>query len=251
LISEEVAMSKKDEAEKSKDQHPEDEDTQSKRIDELLDEGYLPVQIEKEWGYPHATVRDRAKKRIQAKGSPKQNEIPILPMVLKAGKSGQEVISPEALMRSFMLPDGEMGDWMLRGMMMLRAAQMMVLTDVEIMKGQADAQAKAIEPVLQVMEQARKDMDAAAQRARESNIEIAEIAAAGAAARAVTRIDEKFDQVMKQKADIATVPQPLQGIIARTMETALDQLTQRLFGMGGQEAKLPPGWVDRTKKGGQ
>lgn len=246
-------MTEKDKAQNPKDQPPGDEDTQRKKIDELLDEGYTPVQIEKQWGYPHTTVRYVARKRIEPKGQAgennhtKQDNPPVLPVVLKAGK-GEEVISPEALMQGFMLPDGEMGEWMLKGMMMLRAAQMMVLSDVEIMKGQADAQAKAIKPVLDVMEEARKDMDAAAQRARESNIEIAEVAAAGAAARAVGRIDERFEEIAKQKADIATVPKPFEGMFARTMETALDNLTKRLFGGGGQqEASLPPTWADKRK----
>lgn len=247
-------MGKQGQMQDPENQQPEDEDTQRKRIDELLDQGYTPRQIEKQWGFPHSTVWDVARKRIEPEGKAgedneaKQNNAPILPVVLKAG-SGHEVISPEALMRGFMLPDGEMGEWMLKGMMMLRAAQMMVLTDVEIMKGQADAQAKAIKPVLDVMEQARKDMDAAAQRARESNIEIAELAAAGAAARAVSRIDEKFEEVRKEKADIATVSQPFQGMIARTLETIMDNLTKRLTGMGGQETSLPPGWTDKSKGG--
>ena len=249
-------MSKKGQGLKPDKQQPEDEDTQRKRIEELLDEGYTPVQIEKQWGYPHTTVRRVARKRIEPKGQAgeddqaKQDNSPILPVVLKAG-SGQEVIAPEALMRGFMLPDGEMGEWMLRGMMMLRAAQMMVLTDVEIMKGQADAQAKAIKPILDIMEQSRKDMDAAAQRAKESNIEIAEIAAAGAAARAVGRIDEKFEEVKKQKADIATVPQPFQGMFARVMETAVQNFTNRLMGTPTQQgANLPPGWSDKRQQGG-
>lgn len=233
-----------------KDQPPEDEDTQAKKIEALLDEGYTPMQVEKEWGFPHSTVWEIAKKRLKAKGDLKEDGVPTLPMVLKAG-SGQEVISPEALMRSFMVPDGEMGRWMLKGMMMLRAAQMMVLTDVEIMKGQADAQAKALKPILDIMEQSREDMDAAAQRARESNIEIAEIAAAGAAARAVSRIDEKFEEVKKQKADIATVPQPFQGMFARVMETAVQNLTNRLMGTPTQQgANLPPGWSDKRQQGG-
>ncbi len=225
---------------------PKAEDTQRKRIEELLDEGYTPVQIEKEWGFPHSTVRKYARKKITPRGKGKEEgnsegDIPMLPMVLKAGV-GQEVISPEGILRYYFLSDGDAGAWMLKGMMLLRAAQLMNLTDVEIMKGQADAQARAIKPVLDVMEQARRDMDAAAQRARESNAEIAEAAAAGAAARAVMRIDEKFSELKQQKPDIAQAPDPMKGLMARTMETIMNQLTGQM--LGGQAGPVP-GLVDK------
>ncbi len=226
---------------------PEAEDTQRKRIEELLDEGYTPVQVEKEWGFPHSTVRKYARKKITPKGKSQEEgngegEIPKLPMVLKAGV-GQEVISPEGILQYYLLSDGDAGAWMLKGMMLLRAAQLMNLTDVEIMKGQADAQAKALKPIMDVMEQARRDMDAAAQRARESNAEIAEAAAAGAAARAVMRIDERFSELKQQKPDIAQAPDPMRGLMARTMETIMNQLTGQMFG-GGQAGPVP-GLVDK------
>jgi len=163
-----------------------------------------------------------------------------LPLVLKTGK-GQEVITPEGIMKYYLLGDGDTGAAMLKGMMMLRAAQLMVMNDVEIMKGQAEAQAAAIKPILDIMEKAREDMDAAAERARASTAEAAEAAAAGAAARAVIHIDERFDRMMQQKADIATVQDPMKGLMARTMETMFNRLTGSL--LGGQVAPTP-GMVD-------
>lgn len=231
-------------SEKDEDKDPEAEDTQRERIEVLLDEGYTPVQIEKEWGYPHSTVQLAAKKRLAAKGI-KASAVAKLPSVLKAG-GGQEVISPEAILQGYLLEDGDAGAFMLKGMMLLRAAQMMVLTDVEIMKGQADAQAKAIKPVLDIMEQNRRDMDAAAQRARESGMDMAEAAAAGAAARATMHIDQKFDQMMQNKADIATVPDPMKGLMARTMEMMMNRMTGQMF--GGQVGPTP-GLVD--ERGGR
>jgi hypothetical protein len=224
----------------------EDEDTQRKRVEELLGEGYTPTQIEKEWGFPHTTVWRVAKKRINpkakaGKGNSDREILPKLPMVLKAG-AGQEMISPEAIIQSYLLSDGDAGDWMFKGMMLLRAAQLMNLTDVEIMKGQADAQAKAIKPILDVMDQARRDMDAAAQRARESNAEIAVEAAAGAAARAVARIDEKFAELKQQKVDIATVQDPMKGLMARTMEMMMERMNAMLI---GAPAGPTPGLVDK------
>ncbi len=227
---------------------PEEEDTQRKRVEELLDEGYTPMQIEKEWGISHTTVWRVARKRIAPKGNDKKEGngelevIPSLPLVLKAG-TGQEAIAPEAILKYYFLSDGDPGAWMFKGMMLLRAAQLMNLTDVEIMKGQADAQAKAIKPILDVMEQARKDMDAAATRAKESNMAIAEAAAMGAAGGVLGRIDARFEELKQQKADIATVPDPMKGLMARTMETMMSRLTG--MALPGGQVPPTPGMVDK------
>ena len=103
-----------------------------------------------------------------------------LPAVLKAGKG--ETITPEGIMSSYLLHDGVEGELMLKGMMLYRAAQLAVLTDVEIMKGQADAQAKMVKPILDMMVETRKEQDAAAERARASSADIAEQAAYQASA---------------------------------------------------------------------
>ena len=233
-----------------KEDGAEGEDTQRKKIEELIDEGYTPLQIEKEWGFAHSTVFDIAKKKIAPKGKDKKEgkgeliEMPTLPLVLKAGQ-GEETISPEGILKYYFLSDGDPGAWMFRGMMLLRAAQLMNLTDVEIMKGQADAQARAIKPILDVMEQARKDMDAAAQRAKESNMQIAEAAAMGATGGVLGRIDARFEELKQQKTDIATVQNPMQGLMARTMETMLNQITSRLLGGQGGQAMPTPGFVDK------
>jgi len=243
-------MAGKDKEKASEQPEPEGEETQRKKIEALLDEGYTPLQIEKEWGYPHATVREIAKKRIVPKGNAPgegQAESTRLPAILKAG-AGQEVISPEAILQSYLVSDGDAGAWMLKGFMLYRAAQLAVMSDVEIMKGQAEAQAKAIKPILDIMEKAREDMDAAAERARASTTKAAEAAAAGAAARAVMHIDERFAELKQQKADIATVQNPMMGLMARTMETVLNQITGQMF--GGQVGATP-GFVDKRGQGGQ
>ena len=231
------------------DVEPADEDTQRKRIEELLDEGYTPVQIEKEWGYAHSTVRQAAKKRIAPKGKPGNEEpdMPKLPMVLKAG-GGQEVISPEAILEGYLLSDGDAGTWMLKGFMLYRAAQLAVMSDVEIMKGQAEAQAKAMKPILDIMEKAREDMDAAAQRAKESNVEIATRAAAEVGGQAVGWMEEKFNQMQQQKTDIAQAKDPMKGLMARTMEMVINQITGQLF---GGKVGPTPGLVDKREQGGK
>ena len=231
------------------DVEPAVEDTQRKRIEELLDEGYTPVQIEKEWGYAHSTVRQVAKRKIAPKGKPgdEEPEMPKLPMVLKAG-GGQEVISPEAILEGYLLSDGDAGTWMLKGFMLYRAAQLAVMSDVEIMKGQAEAQAKAMKPILDIMEKAREDMDAAAQRAKESNVEIATRAAAEVGGQAVGWMEEKFNQMQQQKTDIAQAKDPMKGLMARTMEMVINQITGQLF---GGKVGPTPGLVDKREQGGK
>jgi len=224
-------------------------DTKREQIERLLDEGYTPVQIEKEWGYAHSTVRDVVKKKLIPAGNPENDKsgMPRMPMVLKAG-AGQEVISPEAILQGFLLSDGDAGTWMLKGFMLYRAAQLAVMSDVEIMKGQAEAQAKAMKPILDVMEQARKDMDAAAQRAKDSSLEVATRAAAEVGGQAVGWMDEKFNQMQSKKVDIAQTPDPMKGLLARTMEMMVNQITGQMF--GGQ-AGPAPGLVDKRNEGGQ
>jgi len=228
------------------DPEPLAEGTKRQQIERLLDEGYTPVQIEKELGYAHTTVRDVVKKKLASTGNNKSG-MPTMPMVLKAG-AGQEVISPEAILQGFLLSDGDAGAWMLKGFMLYRAAQLAVMTDVEIMKGQAEAQAKAMKPILDVMEQARKDMDAAAQRAKDSSLEVATRAAAEVGGQAIGWMDEKFNQMQSQKPDIAQTPDPMKGLMARTMETLISRITSQMF--DGQ-AGTAPGLVDKRNQGGE
>lgn len=70
----------------------------------------------------------------------------------------------------------------------------------------------------------------------------------------------------QQKADIATVPNPMMGIMARAMEPALTQVMGNMFGMFGRQpqqgqaqqpqaqqpqgsTQLPAGWSDESQKG--
>jgi len=231
-----------------------EEVTQREKVEQLLDEGYTPEQIEKQWGIPHSTVYPIARKRIAPKGMPEsggQEDNSKLPVVLKTGK-GQEVITPEGIMQRYLVGDGDHGASMLEGMMLLRAAQLMVMNDVEIMKGQAEAQATAIKPILDVMEKAREEMDAAAERARHSTEEVAQAAAAGAAARAAMHIDEKFNELKQQKKDIAETEKPMEGLMARTMESMIQRLTGMMFGgQGGGQVGPTPGMVDKRGQGGK
>jgi len=236
------------------------------KVKELRDKGVARKEIAKQLGIGKTTVdraitkldqiaaeeaarqsanqgitEDRLREIIREEISQKDDtDTSKLPFVLKSGK-GTEMITPEGIMQFYLLGDGDTGAAMLKGMMLLRAAQLMVMNDVEIMKGQAEAQAAAIKPILDIMEKARVDMDAAAERARASTEDVAQAAAAGAAARAAMHIDEKFEQLKQQRADIATVQDPMKGLMARTMETMMNRVTGMM--LGGQVPPTP-GLVD-------
>lgn len=217
------------------------------KIRELFALGYSRQQIHKDFEFPKSTVyavlpvepEGKAKGQVANKDEMSGSDFPV---VLKVGKDRQ-VVSPEGVLRHYFLQDGEAGLWMFKGMMLLRAAQLMVLNDVEIMKGQADAHAAAIKPVLDMLKVSREEMDAAAQRARESNMDIAAAAAGEAAARATYHIDQRLDRLEKQTPDIASTPDPMKGVVARMMENMINRMTGPMFG-GGQVAQTP-GLVDR------
>jgi len=230
------------------------EDTIKGRIIGLLRKGYTRSQLIMDFDFAERTVDSAVKAYRELGGNnckeakndirPDADGDSALPSTLK----GTEVITPEGILQHC-LRDGSR-DWELRmeGMMLLRAAQKMNLDDVEIMKGQAEANAKMLKPVLEVMVEAAREQDAAAQRAKQSNMEIAETAAAGAAARAVMRIDEKFQELRQQKPDIAQSPDPMKGLMARTMEMVINQITGQIF--GGQVGQTP-GLVDKRDQGGE
>jgi len=107
--------------------------------------------------------------------------------------------------------------------------------------------AEASKPTIELLATWQKGQIKAARAAQGSGAEIAEAAAAGAAARATMHIDQKFEELKeskKEKADIATVPDPMKGLMARTMEMLMNQVTGLL--LGKQEAgNSNPGLVDK------
>ena len=87
---------------------------------------------------------------------------------------------------------------------------------------------------------------------------IAEAAAMGAAGGVLGRIDARFEELKQQKPDIAQAPDPMKGLMARTMETMMTRLMGMAFGGGGGgggggsgEVPPTPGLVDKRVQGGQ
>lgn len=217
-----------------------DEPGVMERIRDLLRQKYTPKQIKEQFGYAPRTVDQVAKDFIKPEGLPEEEKgESVLPLVLKNGKG--EVISPEAVYRQLVESDGIDGERDFRALMKWLVTIEMVQRMTQIRKGEAEAFAETIKPMLDMMEKSRQELDAAAARARESTMQIAEVAAASAAARATAHIDQRFNELKQQKADIATVQDPMKGLMARTMET----LMNRVMGMmvGGQVGPTP-GLVD-------
>ena len=179
-------------------QPPDNDPGAMEDIRNLRRQGYTARQVKDGFGYARSTVdqvfAEFIKPEGKGEGDDKESELPV---TIK----GTEVITPEAIMQK--LANGS-NDWHLRleGMMLLRAAQRMNRDDIEMTRMQAEADATRIRPILDLMKEGREEMDAAAQRARDSNIEIADKAAyetAGQLSQVITqnnaRITDSINQI--------------------------------------------------------
>jgi hypothetical protein len=230
----------------------EDDPGVMERIRILMGQNYTPRQIKDTFGYAPRTVDQVAAEFIKPEGLPQVEEEAAeagLPIKLKDGKG--EILSPEAVYYRLVASDGIDGERDFRALMRWAASIEMVQRMTQIRKGEAEAFTEMTKPMLDMMEKSREELDAAAARARESSMAIAEAAAAGAAARATMRIDERFNEFKQQKADIATVQDPMKGLMARTMEGIMQRIQGMMFGgQGGGQVGPTPGLVDKRGQGG-
>ncbi len=190
-----------------------------------------------------AQVREIVREEMQNAEMERQR----FPIVLKDGKG--EALAPESVYWQLVSEDGVDGERDFKALMKWAAAIELVQRMVNIRKGESEAIAKMFEPVLEMIDKSRQELDAAAQRNRETMMEVASAAAGEAAARATMRIDERFNQMLERKKDIAEVQDPMKGLIARTMETIINQMTGQMFGGGGAVGPTP-GLVDKRQRGG-
>jgi len=139
-------------------------------IRNLRQQGYTARQVKEEFGYARSTVDQVFAEFIEPEGKAEGDDKEAgLPVTVK----GTEIITPESIMQR--LANGS-SDWHLRleGMLLLRAAQKMNRDDIEMVRMQAEADAKLIEPILKLMKETREEQDAAAARAKASSEEIAD-----------------------------------------------------------------------------
>ena len=225
----------------------------AEQIRQYREEGMTFKQLVNDLGFKASTVRDVISKEVIAQNKAEAEKASLLPLVIKNGKG--EMIAPEAVIWQMAVEEGVNGERDFKALMKWAAAIEMVHRMTEIRKTEAEALAATARPVLEMMEKSREELDAAVARAKESSMAIAEAAAAGAAARATMHIDERINElkeVRKEKVDIATVQDPVSGLIARTMEMMMNQFSGMLFGGGsaGGIAGSSPGLVDRRMQQG-
>jgi hypothetical protein len=226
---------------------PDEEPSIAEEIRRYRSEGVTFNQLVNELGFKASTVRDVIAKELVAENKGEEEKASTLPLVIKNGKG--EMIAPEAVIWQMAVEEGVDGERDFKALMKWAAAIEMVHRMTEIRKSEAEALAATARPVLEMMEKSREELDAAVARAKESSMAIAETAAAAAAARAAMHIDERLNElkeVRKEKADIATVQDPMMGLFARTLETMMNKFTGMAFGRnaaGG--APDNPGLVDK------
>jgi len=164
------------------------------RIRILLRKKYTPRQIKESYGYSPRTVDQVAEEFIEPEGKGEGGEHNDRERGLPVTTKGTEVVTPEFIMQE--LANGS-SDWRLRleGMMLLRAAQRMNRDDVEMTRMQAETDATRIKPILELMKETRLEQDAAAARAKESNIEIAERTAYDMASQMSPMVSQGFTKV--------------------------------------------------------
>jgi hypothetical protein len=217
------------------------------QIREYRRQGLTFAQLVKELGFKETTVRDVIAKELVTENKAQEEKPSTLPLVIKDGKG--EMIAPEAVIWQMAVEEGVDGERDFKALMKWAAAIEMVHRMTEIRKSEAEALAATARPVLEMMEKSREELDAAVARAKESSMAIAETAAAAAAARAAMHMDEKLNElkeVRKEKADIATVQDPMMGLFARTLETMMNRFTGMAFGgNAGDSSPNNPGLVDR------
>ncbi len=154
-------------------------ESQAEQIRSYIKQGFTVKQLNKQFGFSETTIRQEISRLVKPEGETiddkTKHQDNAWPIIRKMG-GGAEVISPEAVLRQYMggTPEEELE---LRAIMKFRAAMLMVMDLVNVQKNTAEADAKRMEPILRLMKETREEQDAAAHRAKESNVEIADRAA--------------------------------------------------------------------------
>jgi len=158
----------------------------------LVPEETMRSIIREELKAAHDAEEEEAKEKDKLAGQ--------FPVIRKMG-GGMEAIAPEAVLREYMGGGTPEEQLELRAIMKFRAAMLMVMDLVSVQKGSAEADAKRMEPILRLMKETREEQDAAAHRAKESNIEIADRAAyetAGQLSQVISQNNAKITESISQ-----------------------------------------------------
>ncbi|MCL0076478.1 C2H2-type zinc finger protein [Dehalococcoidia bacterium] len=224
-------------------------------IRELRNRGYSPKQVREQFEYPRQTVDQVFAEYIPPEGkvdetrSNQDKKRETMPAVYKK----DERSNPEVLLQGLADGDHE-AELEFRGMMKLRAAMLMVMDLMSIQRTAAEADALRIKPILDLMKETRLEQDAAAARAKESSVEIADRAAyEGARILAEQVVPEVRTLMEKQKPAPAgkTIHDRMFGPIADMMGQQMGNMFSGMFGISsaGQQPQVPPGWEYEEVKG--
>jgi len=227
-----------------------EETSQAEQIRTYLKQGFTIKQMTERFGFSETTIRQEIAKLVRPEGEAiddkaKQQDN-VWPVVRKMG-GGMEVISPEAVLRQYMGGGTPEEQLELRAIMKFRAAMLMVMDLVNVQKGSAEADAKRMEPILRLMKETREEQDAAAHRAKESNIEIADRAAYETATQLSqvisqnnTRITDSINQI--RQAMGGKEENPLGQVLnsMQSMQQMMQMFGISMPGMPGAQGGAPP-----------
>ena len=227
-----------------------EETSQAEQIRTYLRRGFTIKQMTSKFGFSETTIRQEIARLVKPEGEAiddkaKQQDN-VWPVIRKMG-GGMEVISPEAVLRQYMGGGTPEEQLELRAIMKFRAAMLMVMDLVNVQKGSAEADAKRMEPILRLMKETREEQDAAAHRAKESNVEIAERAAgetAGQLSQVIAqnnaRITDSINQIRQAMGgkDENPLGQVLNSI--QSMQQMMQMFGISMPGMPGQAPGAAP-----------
>jgi len=210
------------------------EASQAEQIRSYIKQGFTVKQLNKQFGFSESTIRQEMAKLVKPDGEAiddkAKHQDNAWPIIRKMG-GGAEVISPEAVLRQYMggTPEEELE---LRAIMKFRAAMLMVMDLVNVQKNTAEADAKRMEPILRLMKETREEQDAAAHRAKESNVEIADKAAYETAAQLSQVISQNNARITES---INQIRQAMGGKEENPLGQVLNsiQSLQQMMGMFG------------------
>ena len=225
------------------------EASQAEQIRTYLKQGFTVKQMTDRFGFSETTIRQEIAKLVRPEGEviDEKGKQPdgVWPVMRKMG-GGMEVIAPEAVLRQYMggTPEEELE---LRAIMKFRAAMLMVMDLVNVQKGSAEADARRMEPILRLMKETREEQDAAAHRAKESNVEIADRAAYETAtqlsqviAQNNTKITDSINQI--RQAMGGKEENPLGQVLnsMQSMQQMMGMFGISMPGMPGAQGGGPP-----------
>jgi hypothetical protein len=227
-----------------------EEASQAEQIRNYIKQGYTVKQMTSRFGFSETTIRQEIARLVRPEGEAiddkaKQQDN-VWPVIRKMG-GGMEVISPEAVLRQYMGGGTPEELLELRAIMKFRAAMLMVMDLVNVQKGTAEADAKRMEPILRLMKETREEQDAAAHRAKESNVEIADKAAYETAAQLSqvisqnnARITDSINQIRQAMGGKEENPlgQMLNSI--QSMQQMMQMFGISMPGMPGPQGGGPP-----------